>query len=212
MDQFTLREVKEILSAVTDADPEPLIASWRERKSLEKVDEDKYRTFVLSFPVEVDGRVVATVTLADLFGNQSAHEVARTMSKYMGPAEYAKAHEAFSHETYKFCFIQVHEEFSLPEVVTGLEALQSQFTDAAGNRVAFTLLWGYPDEGADPAEYQKWKAILENRRTYRFDSSFSLLIEGVELFGLLLGEEVNRRIAARSRERKIVDALSSEKA
>ena len=72
MDQFTLREVKEILSAVTDADPESLIASWRERKSLETVDEGKYRTFVLSFPVEVDGRVVATVTLADRFATSRA--------------------------------------------------------------------------------------------------------------------------------------------
>jgi hypothetical protein len=208
--QLSNKEVKEILSGVTTKDPNVILASWFERKSLEPVKESNYNTFVLSFPVEVDGKVVATVTLADAsVGNQSDRERRRIMCKYMGPAEYASAHDTFSPETYKFCYIQVHEEFPMQEVVPGLEVLESDFTDAADNLIEYTLMWGYPEEEGTEG-YYKWKSLIENRRTYRFLSGFSLLLEDKQIKGHSLGEEVNRRITSRSREMKTNMVLHHE--
>lgn len=207
--EYTHKEIISILSTVT-ADPEAALAAWQDREANRPVNEGAHRTFVWSFPVEVGGREVATVTLVDPVLGGHDRNRALLMAKYMGAAEYRSAYETFNHVEQRWCLVQVHEEFEMPEVVPGLEAMESHFTDAAGNRVAHRLMWGYPDDTPD-ADAKKWRDSIEDDRTYGFlGSHLSVWVEDRRIAGSLLGEDINRRIAQRARGRKIDDALGHE--
>lgn len=204
--RYTHDEVKQILSGAGVADPHAAILGWLNRRSLIPVDPDRHPTFVLSFPVEVSGRTVATVTLASETGDQSNEQRVDLMCKYMGVAEFFGAHQTFSHETYQWCYLQVHEEFEMPEVIPGMQGMTSHFRDAAGNRHEYSLFWGAPEDDADLHLYSTLRQL---RHAYCFDGEILLRIgDGSpgnlsNLVGHNLGEEINRRIADRARAQKV---------
>jgi hypothetical protein len=203
--RYSHDEVVEILSGAGVADPEGVITGWLNHRSLVPVDPASHATFVLSFPVEVSGRTVATVTLASPTGNQSDAQRVDLMCKYMGVDEYFAAYQSYSHETHQWCYFQVHEDFKMPELVPGMQVMMSHFRDAAGNMHEYRLFWGQP---ANESDCDLYSIMRHGWHVYFFAADFFLQIGNgqrhlSDLVGNNLGEQINKRIADRARALKI---------
>ena len=88
--KYTESEVLDIIKCVTDKDPQEIFTNWVTKKANTPLDITKfeYPHFVYTFPIKVDGKEVADITLVDL--SSHSHQSLRDdlMLRYLGKEVY----------------------------------------------------------------------------------------------------------------------------
>jgi len=204
--KYTHLEVIDIIKTATDQDPQEVLNLWIDKKSNTPLDLKKYNHphYVYSFPLVIDNKEVALITLTELYNVNSRDDL---MLRYFGREDFDLSWDCFSHDTYLFCYLTIHQEFELPEIVDGFCAGKFQVTDANGRPFDFTVSYGYPEkEGESYVRYQ-W---INDKTTYRFDNDINIDIE-TKPAGWKLGQKINENIETRlipyKRQEKINDIL-----
>lgn len=202
--KYTRQDVINILKTVSGIDAELVLNNWDSRRDNEYLDLNKYHypLFFYSFPIIIDSDVVATVTLAQFTNTGIDHQESLIMSKYLTTYVYNHSWMAYSHETYKHCYLTIHKEFELPPHPKdeSLRVMESHFMDSEGNQIKYNISYGYSEiEGL----YNKY--VFEGRGTgcYRFDNDVNIQIEAQDIHGWSMGEKVNEIIKIRVRDQKI---------
>lgn len=182
-------EVLDIIRSVSNQDAEEALFHWNVRQANVPLDlsDYTYPIFVYSFPVIIDGKKVATITLSR--DNQSDN--LNRIKKYLGYENFIFTYEAFSHDTYMYCYFTIHEEFELPNVCEGLGKITQSVVDVDGNEFEYTMTIGYPSKERDISH-----SINSYKDVYRFDNEVSLLVDYIKS-GWLLGDRINKNIAER---------------
>jgi ribosomal protein S7 len=72
--KYTELEVLDIIKSSTDKDPKEVFTTWVNRKANTPLDLTKYQYghFVYTFPIKVEGKEVADVTLVSLYGSSQS--------------------------------------------------------------------------------------------------------------------------------------------
>ena len=198
--KYTHSEVIDIIKTATDQNPQEVLNLWVDKKSNTPLEFGSHNHYVYSFPLVIDNKEVATITLTELYSVNSRDDL---MLKYFGRENFDLSWDCFSHDTYLFCYLTIHKEFKLPEIVDGFCAGKFQGTDANGRPFDFTVSYGYPEkEGESYVRYQ-W---INDKTTYRFDNDINIDIS-VKPAGWKLGQKINENIETRlipyKREEKI---------
>ncbi len=192
-------EVLDILKLVSD-NPEQVLSSWNNRKANTPVKIGEHNHWVYSFPIIVEDQEVATITLASLHGVSGIDDL---MQKYFGHEDYEKSLWTFSHDTYNYCYLTIHKEFTLPKVVKGMVGQSFIGKDAKGNEFEFKVSYGHPEKEKDEDQYYIW---IDD--SYRFDNGVSIKIEEKKLKeGWSLGKKINENIKIRVRDQKIEEII-----
>lgn len=184
-------EVLDILKSLTP-NGEEILENWNINKSNTPLDlkEYEYPLFVYSFPLIVEGDKVATITLAQLYGVNGKNDL---MQKYFGHKDFVMSWKSFSHDTYLDCYLTIHKDFELPDIVDGLQGGSFTAHDSKGKEFKFTVHYGYPNE-------EDFHHYLE--LDYYFDNGVRIKIDKIEN-GWLLGKTINKNIETRKRDNKI---------
>jgi hypothetical protein len=203
--KYTHSEVINIIKTATDQDPQEVLNLWVDKKSNTPIEFGR-DNYVYSFPLVIDNKEVALIKLTELYSVNSRDDL---MLKYFGRENFDLSWDCFSHDTYLFCYLTIHKEFELPEIVDGFFAGKFQGTDANGRPFDFTVSYGYPEkEGESYVRYQ-W---INDKTTYRFDNGVNIDIS-VKPAGWKLGQKINENIETRlipyKREEKINDVFKS---
>lgn len=195
--KYKKSEVIEIIKGLTDKDAESILFDWNVRKSnklLELLDY-KYPVFVYSFPVEIDNKLVATITLANVYFISTSTQD-DLMQKYFGHKLYSQTYVSFSHDTYLNCYFTVYEEFCLPNKI-GNNFRYGEFkgVDAKGKEFRFVISQcGFEILNGNYCNF--------NGDTYNFyEINIDIKIEQIEN-GWELGETINENINKRINENK----------
>lgn len=203
--KYTIEQVLNLLSEVTD-NPQGVLDNWSMKKSNIplNLDDYKYPLFLYSFPVELEGEVVATITLAQISHTGIDGQRDELISKYLGSDTYNKSWWAYSHESYLDCYLTIHKEFQLPAHPKddSFRVLESHFLDDKGKEIKYRLSYGDTEvEGL----YEQWvdDSRWSNWRCYRFDNGVNLQVEAIDIEGWLMGEKINEVIKVRIRDQKI---------
>ena len=188
--KYTESEVLDIIKSATDKDPQEVFTTWVNRKANTPLDLTKYQhgNFVYTFPIIVEGKEVADITLVDLYHNQSLKE--DLMLKYLGKEDYDKSYCEYSHDTYLFCYLTIHKEFSLPEICKGMCGDTLKGIDANGRPFEFQISYGRPEKEKDDHYYHRWK-----NDGYRFDNGVTIKVSRMN--GWSLGEKINENVEKR---------------
>ena len=188
-------EVLDIIKSCTTEDPGKILLDWNNKKANTPLDLKKwhYPYFVYSFPVVIEDKKVATVTLVSCWGTGLSSQKDDLMQKYFGHEEYENSYWTFSHDTYLDCYLTVHQEFELPKIVKGFSGQEFKSEDAEGNEFRFTVSLGYPEK---EDEVYIWKQYI-NGECYRFDSDLNIQILDKIQKGWLLGAKINENIEKR---------------
>ena len=204
--KYTHSEVIDIIKSATDQDPQEVLNLWVDKKSNTPLDLKEYNHphYIYSFPLVIDNKEVALITLTELYNVNSRDDL---MLKYFGREDFDLSWDCFSHDTYLFCYLTIYKEFELPEIVDGFCAGKFQGTDANGRPFDFSVSYGYPEkEGQSYVRYQ-W---VNDKTTYHFDNGVYVDIE-TKPAGWLLGQKINENIENRlipyKREEKINDII-----
>jgi hypothetical protein len=200
--KYTHSEVIDIIKSATDQDPQEILNLWIDKKSNTPLEFSSNNHYVYSFPLLIDNKEVALISLTELYNVNSRDDL---MLKYFGREDFDLSWDCFSHDTYLFCYLTIHKEFELPEIVDGFCAGKFQGTDANGRPFDFSVSYGYPEkEGESYVRYQ-W---INDKTTYRFDNGVNIDIS-VNPAGWKLGQKINENIETRlipyKREEKIND-------
>jgi len=201
--KYTEAEVLDIIKCVTDKDPQEVFTTWVNRKSNTLLDFTKhqYNHFVYTFPIKVEGKEVADITLVDLYHNGSSRD--DLMLKYLGKEDYDGSWCEFSHDTYLYCYLTIRKEFELPEICKGLHGDTFQGVDANGRPFEFKVAYGNPEKEKDSHHYQ-WID-----KGYRFDNGVAIQVN--QMNGWLLGKKINENVEKRlipyKRAEKLNDIL-----
>lgn len=198
--KYTHSEVIDIIKTATDQNPQEVLNLWVDKKSNTPLEFGSHNHYVYSFPLVIDNKEVATITLTELYSVNSRDDL---MLRYFGRENFDLSWDCFSHDTYLFCYLTIHKEFELPEIVKGFCAGKFQGTDDNGRPFDFTVSYGYPEkEGESYVRYQ-W---INDKTTYRFDNGVNIDIS-VKPAGWKLGQKINENIETRlipyKREEKI---------
>ena len=190
--EYKEHEVLDIIKSCTLEDAEKVLLTWNNKKANTLLDLKKwnYPYFIYSFPVLLEDKKVATITLVSCYGGTLNREKPDLMQKYFGHEEYEKSWWTFSHDTYLDCFFTVHEEFQLPEIVKGFHACEFKSKDSEGNEFRFTVSYGYPDKEDESYIWNQYT----NGDCYRFDCQLNVQILDKIQKGWLLGEKINENI------------------
>ena len=202
--KYTDSEVIDIIKSATDQDPQEVLNLWVDKKSNTPLEFGSNNHYVYSFPLVIDNKEVAIITLTGLYNVNGRDDL---MLKYFGREDFDLSWNSFSHYTYLFCYLTIHEEFELPEIVDGFCAGKFQGTDANGRPFDFSVSYGYPEkEGQSYVRYQ-W---VNDKTTYHFDNGVYVDIE-TKPAGWLLGKKINENIETRlipyKREERINDII-----
>ena len=201
--KYTYSEVIDIIKSATDQDPQEILNLWIDKKSNTPLDltKNSHNQYIYSFPVVIDNKEVALITLTEDFGHRSDRD--DLMLKYFGREDFDLSWDCFSHDTYLFCYLTIHEEFELPEIVDGFFAGKFQGMDVNGRPFDFTVSYGNPEKEKDSHYYCQW---VDKKTTYRFDNDINIDIS-VKPSGWKLGQKINENIETRlilyKREEKI---------
>ena len=198
--KYTEAEVLDIIKCVTDKDPQEVFTTWVNRKSNTLLDFTKhqYNHFVYTFPIKVEGKEVADITLVDLYHNGSSRD--DLMLKYLGKEDYDGSWCEFSHDTYLYCYLTIRKEFELPEICKGLHGDTFQGVDANGRPFEFKVAYGNPEKEKDSHHYQ-WID-----KGYRFDNGVAIQVN--QMNGWLLGKKINENVEKRLIPYKRADKLN----
>jgi hypothetical protein len=176
--KYTHEEVLDILKDF--GNPEVILDNWNLKKANELLDLSEYRYPVLlySFPVELDNRIVATVTLARFANTGFDGRQQKLMCKYFTPKVYRESWMSFSHDTYLHCYLTIHEKFELDKFH------ELSFKDVNGKIINYHL-YDVSDRSDNP---QYW-----------FDNDVCLDVLD-EFDGWEMGEKINETINQRLHE------------
>jgi hypothetical protein len=200
--KFTEEEVLDIIQSTTDKNPKEVLKAWVNGKADKPLDLTNYNYphFVYTFPLILNGEEVVDITLASLHGNNSS-VIDELMLKYFGREDYELSWWTFSHDTYLDCYLTIHKEFELPEIVKGFHGGTYKSKDAKGEEFEFTISYGDPVEEDDSYIYPRYA-----NKAYRFDNGVNIIINEVKN-GWSLGEKINKNIFVRTRDIKIENVL-----
>jgi len=192
--KYTENEVLNIISSLTDKNPDEIILNWNINKSNTLLDLNKteYKSFLFSFPLLVNNKEVATITIADLYNFHSGRDY--LMQKYFGHVKYEGTYFTFSHDTYLDCYITIHKDFELPKIVEGFYGKTDKYLDAKGIEFEYTISYGYPDKEKDLRVYDSY--IYKSYRFLDNDIFIKVKIKN----GWSLGEKINEHIKKRKRD------------
>ncbi len=207
--KYTEAEVIDIIKCATDKDPKEVFNTWIYKKANTPLDLTKYQYahFVYTFPIKVDGKEVADITLVDLSAHTHQSLKDDLMLRYFGKDDYDASWETYSHDTYLDCYLTIRKEFSLPEICEGMRGDTFQGVDANGRPFEFKVAYGYPekDEDSDMKLLQQWVD-----KAYRFDNGVHITVNN-KLNGWSLGKKINENIETRlipyKREEKLNNIL-----
>jgi hypothetical protein len=190
-------EVIDIISTITDKDPLEILNVWNDKKANTPLDLEKrkYDHFVYSFPMIVGDEEVATITLVSLYGGDLNSKEPDLMQKYFGHKKYNESWYTFSHDSFLSCYLTIHKDFELPEVVEEFYVQKFNGLDAEGQPFEFEVSYGFPKEGKNQHLFGQWVSS----RTYRFDNDVNIEVERMN--GWLLGDKINENIKNRINER-----------
>lgn len=193
MENYSEIEVFEIIKTITEEDPLKIVQNYNTSKSNTPLDlsKQKYERFVYSFPVIIEDRNVALITLVDLFNFNDRDYL---MNKYFGNADFERSYCTLSYDTYLFCYLTINESFELPEIVKGFNCKEFTSYDAKFNEFTWTVSSGYPEKESEEYLFYEYTT-----GSYRFDGGFSIKIDEFK-DGWLLGEKINERIQKRINE------------
>ena len=198
--KYTHSEVIDIIKTATDQNPQEVLNLWVDKKSNTKLEFGSNNHYVYSFPLVIDNKEVATITLTELYSVNSRDDL---MLKYFGRENFDLSWDCFSHDTYLFCYLTIHKEFELPEIVKGFFGDTFQGIDANGRPFDFNVSYGNPEEENDSHYYYQW---VDTKTSYRFDNDVNIDIS-VKPAGWKLGQKINENIENRlipyKREEKI---------
>lgn len=191
--EYKEHEVLDILKSVSD-NPEKILLDWNINKANTPIDlkEWNYPYFIYSFPIILDNEEVATITLVSLYGGNLNSEKPGLMQKYFGHQEYEKSWWSFSHDTYLDCYLTVHKEFTLPEIVKGLSGKDFVYKDSKGKDFKFKVSYGDPESEENTYLHYIWVD-----GSYRFNNGVSIKIDKCDINGWSLGEKINENIKKR---------------
>jgi hypothetical protein len=190
--KYTHTEVIDIIKSITDKNPEELLELWVNKKSNTSLDPNtNYNNYIYSFPLVIGRKEVATITLVNLYHNSDSRD--DLMLKYFGKDDFNISWWTFSHDTYLDCYLTIHEEFELPEIVKGFFAGKFQVTDANGKPFYFSVSYGYPENENESYIRYQW---INDKTTYRFDNDVNIDIS-VKPTGWSLGKKINDNIETR---------------
>jgi len=204
--KYTEAEVIDIIKFATDKDPQEIFKNWANKKANTPLDSTKfeYPYFVYTFPIKVDGKEVADITLVDL--SSHSHQSLRDdlMLRYFGKEDYDESWWTYSHDTYLDCYLTIRKEFQLPEICKGMCGDKFQGIDANGRPFEFQVAYGDPEEEKDSHLYYKWKD-----KSYRFDNGVAIQVN--KMNGWSLGQKINENVETRlipyKREERLNDIL-----
>ena len=193
--KYSENEVLNIISSLTDKNPNEIILNWNINKSNTLLDLNKteYKTFVFSFPLLVNNKEVATITIADLYNFHNHRDY--LMQKYFGHEKYEETYFKFSHETYLDCYLTIHKDFELPKIVEGFYGKTNKYFDAKGIEFECTISYGYPEKEKDEHVYHSYTDNVP----YRFLDNNIYINVNIKN-GWLLGEKINENIKRRKRD------------
>jgi hypothetical protein len=193
--KYTEAEVIDIIKCATDKDPQEIFKAWANRKANTPLDLNKsnYPVFVYTFPIVVDEKEVADITLVDLSSHTGQSLKNDLMLKYFGKDDYDASWETYSHDTYLDCYLTIRKEFSLPEICEGMRGDTFQGVDANGRPFEFKVAYGYPekDEDSDMKLLQQWVD-----KAYRFDNGVHITVNN-RMNGWSLGQKINENVELR---------------
>ena len=199
-------EVIDIIKTATDQNPQEVLNLWVDKKSNTALEFGSHNHYVYSFPLVIDNKEVATITLTELYSVSGRDDL---MLKYFGREDFNLSWNSFSHDTHLFCYLTIHKEFQLPELCKGFFAGKFKGTDANGRPFEFTASYGDPEEEKDIYVRYQW---INDKTTYRFDNDINIDIS-VKPAGWKLGQKINENIETRlipyKREEKINDVFKS---
>ena len=190
--KYTEAEVLDIIKCATDKDPQEVFTTWVNRKANRVLDltKNSYGHFVYTFPIVVDGKEVADVTLVSLSSHTGQSLKNDLMLRYFGKDDYDASWWAYSHDTYLDCYLTIRKEFQLPEICKGLHGDTFQGIDANGRPFEFKVSYGSPDEEKDDHYYYGWVD-----KAYRFDNGVAIQVN--QMNGWSLGEKINENVELR---------------
>lgn len=200
--KYTHSEVIDIIKLATDQNPEEILNLWLDKKSNTTLEFGSNNHYIYSFPLLIDNKEVAIITLTSLYNVNNRDDL---MIKYFGREDFNLSWESFSHDTYLFCYLTIHEEFELPEIVDGFFAAKFKGTDANGIPFDFSVSYGDPEKEDDTHYYYQW---VDTKTSYRFDNGVNIDIE-TEPNGWLLGQKINENIETRLIPYKREDKINS---
>lgn len=204
--KYTEAEVLDIIKSTTDKDPKEILSLWDNKKANTLLyPKNKYNQFVYTFPIIIENKEVGEITLADLYNNSSSRD--DLMMKYLGKENFDISYCEFSHDTYLFCYLTIHEEFKLPEICKGMYGDTLQGIDASGRPFEYQISYGNPEKEKDSYLYSQW-----TDKAYRFDNDVNIIVS--KMSGWTLGEKTNENIEKRlipyRREEKLDNILHNK--
>jgi hypothetical protein len=190
--KYTEAEVLDIIKCATDKDPQEVFTTWVNRKANTPLDLTKYQYghFVYTFPIIVEGKEVADITLVDLSSHTHQSLKDDLMLRYFGKDDYDASWETYSHDTYLDCYLTIRKEFSLPEICEGMRGDTFQGVDANGRPFEFKVAYGNPEKEKDSHYYYQWVD-----KAYRFDNGVAIQVN--QMNGWYLGKKINENVEKR---------------
>ena len=204
--KYTEAEVLDIIKCATDKDPQEVFTTWVNRKSNTLLDFTKhqYNHFVYTFPIVVEGKEVADITLVSLSAHTHHSLKDDLMLRYFGKEDYDKSYWEYSHDTYLDCYLIIRKEFTLPKICKGMCGDTLQGVDANGRPFEFQISYGTPEKEKDDHYYHKWV-----NDGYRFDNGVTVQVSRMNgwSLGQKINENVEKRLIPYKRAEKLNDIL-----
>lgn len=196
--EYKKHEVLDIIKSCTLEDPNKILLDWNNKKANTplNLEKTKFPHFVYSFPVFVSDKKVATITLVSLYCGDLISLKPDLMQKYFGHEEYEKSWHTFSHDTLLDCYITIHEEFELTEIVKEFYGDEFKSEDADGNEFRFRISYGYPEKEEEAYVYKTYTSGV----CYIFGWDHELNIQILDEIkkGWSLGDRINENIKNRA--------------
>lgn len=188
--KYNHSEVIDIIKSTTDQNPEEVLNLWLDKKSNTPLEFGSNNHYVYSFPLVIDNKEVATITLTGLYSVNGRDDL---MLKYFGREDFNLSWDCFSHDTYLFCYLTIQEEFELPEICKGFFGDKFKGIDANGIPFDFSVSYGNPEKENDTHYYYQW---VDTKTIYRFDNGVNIDIK-TKPNGWKLGQKINENIETR---------------
>lgn len=197
---YTEKQVFDIIKSITDESPKSILEKWINKDSniLLDLDKTKYPLYVYTFPIILDEKEVATMTLVEFYNTGYDNMRQDLMIKYLGYSAYEITHHSYINDnTYLEGYLTINEKFQLPEIVKGFYAYESSFRDKDGQDIKYRISYGCPSNDSETYIYSKYISDDKFYNTYRFDNDVNIQIENRKIEGNILGEEINNNIKKR---------------
>lgn len=197
---YTETDVLNIIKSVSDKNPEKALHDWLVEQSNIPVTGDIYDG-IFSIPIIFKGRRIATMTLLNIGDYGDTIYRNKLMQKYLGVENHDGSYYAFSHDTYKFCYLTVHEEFKLPQLVKDFHVLESVFTLETGEEIKWRILYGFPSKEKDEHVFHQYMND-RNYNTYRvMYDDVNMQIENTNIPFKSIKESINEKIKERTEKK-----------